>query len=82
MGRKKKVIIEQQIEQPIEVAINKESEVNNSEVINTLLKHKSIFDLYVKTGEIVNLHPHIRDEIVKAYKTEFPHYSYNSNCYA
>ena len=47
-----------------------------------LAKHKHIFDLYEKTGEIVNLHPHIREEIVSAYKVEFPYFHYNSNCSA
>jgi hypothetical protein len=47
-----------------------------------LAKHKAIFDLYELTGEIVNLHPHIKNEIVEAYKTEFPLYHYNPNCNA
>jgi hypothetical protein len=46
----------------------------------TLSKHKGIYDLYIQTGEIVNLHPHIKDEIVNAYKVEFPFYHYQKNC--
>ena len=50
--------------------------------LKTLLKHKGIYDLYVKTGEIINLHPHVKDEIVEAYKVEFPFYTYQKNCAA
>jgi hypothetical protein len=38
--------------------------------------------LFVLTGEVVNLHPHIKDEIVTAYRTEHPHYHYNASCSA
>jgi hypothetical protein len=36
----------------------------------------------MQTGEVVNLHPHIKEEIVNAYRIEHPHYHYNSNCSA
>ena len=48
----------------------------------TLSSHKHIYDLYARTGELVGLHPHIKNEIVDAYKTEHPHYHYNPNCSA
>lgn len=60
-----------------EQSISKEEEH-----LKILAKHKHIFDLYEKTGEIVNLHPHIRDEIVNAYKVDFPLFHYNPNCAA
>lgn len=45
-----------------------------------LERHKPIYDLYMKTGEIVNFHHHIQAEIVSVYKEEYPHYTYQSNC--
>lgn len=49
--------------------------------LETLKKYKYIFDNYKKTGEVTNLFPHIRAEIVDAYRAEFPHYNYNGSCY-
>lgn len=48
--------------------------------LKILSDHKHIYDLFEKTGEMVNLHPHIRDEIVNAYRVENPHFHYNGNC--
>jgi hypothetical protein len=48
--------------------------------LKILSNHKHIFDLFEQTGEMVNLHPHIRDEIVSAYRVENPHFHYNGNC--
>lgn len=48
--------------------------------LQTLSKHKGIYDLYVKTGEIVNFHSHVRKEVVDAYKVHDPHYHYNDAC--
>ena len=50
--------------------------------LKTLSIHKGIHDLYVRTGEVINLHPHIKEEIVEAYKVEFPFYHYQKNCAA
>lgn len=50
--------------------------------LQVLSSHKHIYDLFVQTGEVVNLHPHIKDEIVTAYRTEHPHYHYNASCSA
>lgn len=50
--------------------------------LKVLSSHKHIYDLFEKTGELVNFHPHIRSEIVEAYKVEHPHYSYNQSCSA
>lgn len=53
---------------------------NDKRIIDVFTKHKPIYDLYAKTGEIVNLHSHIRNEIVNAYKLAHPNYHYNQNC--
>ena len=45
-----------------------------------LERHKPIYDLYIKTGEIVNFHHHIQAEIVSVYKEENPHYTYQNTC--
>ena len=50
--------------------------------LKVLSQHKHIYDLFMQTGEVVNLHPHIKEEIVNAYRIEHPHYHYNSNCSA
>jgi hypothetical protein len=47
-----------------------------------LLEHKHIYDTYIRTGEIINLHPHIKDEIADAYRVEYPNYYYNKACTA
>lgn len=48
--------------------------------LKVLSNHKHIYDLYIKTGEIVNLYPHIKNEIIEAYKVEHPHYHCNISC--
>jgi hypothetical protein len=52
------------------------------EHLKVLSMHKHIYDHFLKTGEIVNLYPHIREEIVAAYRVEYPHYRYNGGCYS
>jgi hypothetical protein len=37
--------------------------------------------MYMKTQELVGFAPHIRNEVVNAYKVEHPHYDYNANCH-
>lgn len=49
--------------------------------MEVLARHRPIYENYQKTGEMINLHPHIRQEIVDAYRVEFPHYHYNGSCY-
>lgn len=48
--------------------------------LKVLLEHKHIYDLYEKTGELVNFHAHIQNEILDAYQGIEPHYSYNRGC--
>lgn len=47
---------------------------------DVLEKHKHIYDLYMKTGEIVNFHHHIQADIVSVYRLENPNYSYQKTC--
>ena len=48
--------------------------------LQTLSKHKHIFDLYEKTNELVNFYHDIQKEIVDVYKVYHPYYHYNNNC--
>ena len=48
--------------------------------LDVLAKHKHIYDFYMNTGELVNFHLDIREEIVNAYKYWEPHYHYNKTC--
>ena len=48
--------------------------------IKTLSLHKQIYDTYIATGELINFHPHIRQEVAEAYRVEFPNYTYNVSC--
>ncbi len=50
--------------------------------IKTLSKYKEIYEIYIKTGEIVNLYPHVKSEIIDAYRVEHPHYHCNISCAA
>jgi hypothetical protein len=34
----------------------------------------------MQTGEIVNFHHHIQNEILEAFKLEHPHYHYQRTC--
>jgi len=49
--------------------------------LQTLLKHKHIYDMYMKTQELVGFPLHVRQEVVDAYRVEHPHYTYNQNCH-
>lgn len=48
--------------------------------LQVLLKHKHIYDLFEKTGELVNFHADIHNEVIEAFKVDNPHYHYNRNC--
>jgi hypothetical protein len=34
----------------------------------------------MRTGEVVNFWHHVQEEILNAYKVEFPHYHYQRTC--
>lgn len=48
--------------------------------LRVFAKHKPIYDLYVHTGELVNFHADVHNEIINAFKEINPHYHYNRNC--
>lgn len=50
--------------------------------LQILLRHKHIYDLFEKTGELVGFHHDIQAEVVEAYRVEHPHYHYNNRCRA
>lgn len=50
--------------------------------LQILSKHKHIYDLFARTGEIVGLYPHIKAEIVNAYRVHEPGYKFNERCNA
>ena len=50
--------------------------------LQTLLKHKHIYDLFARTNEIVGLTPEVRGEISNAYRQlHDAHYHYNDGCH-
>lgn len=63
-----------------ESTISSPSTTNEKPHLKKLAEHKHIYDFYVQTGEVVGLHPHVKDEIVSAYRVEFPFYHYNMAC--
>ena len=48
--------------------------------LKVLAKHKHIYDFYVHTGELVNFHADIHNEVIEAYRVVNPHYHYNRSC--
>ena len=48
--------------------------------LKVLSKHKHIYDFYVHTGELVNFHADIHNEVIEAYRVVNPHYHYNRSC--
>ena len=48
--------------------------------LTILSKHKHYYDFYMRTGEVVNFWHHVQEEILNAYKVEFPHYHYQRTC--
>lgn len=48
--------------------------------LKVLSQYEYIYDTFEKTGELINFFPHVRGEIVAAYRVEHPHYHYNESC--
>lgn len=48
----------------------------------TFAKYEHIYDMFVRTDELVNFHPHVRAELAAAYRNVEPHYHYNDACSA
>lgn len=50
--------------------------------LQVLRQHEDIYQLYKKTGEVVNLYPHIRKTIADCYRIHDPYFHYNDACNA
>lgn len=48
--------------------------------LQTLLEHKHIYDFFIRSGELINFAPHIRNEVVNAYRYFNPYYQYRESC--
>lgn len=49
--------------------------------LKVFAKHKHIYDFYYKSGEMVNFHHDIQDELLAAYReAKDPYYDYNRRC--
>ena len=48
--------------------------------LQTLSKHKHIYDLFVSSGTVVGFTHDIQTEVLNAYRVHDPHYHYNHNC--
>ena len=45
-----------------------------------LSKHKHYFDLFMKTGELVNFTHEVQNDILAVYQKAAPGYTYNRGC--
>lgn len=48
--------------------------------LKILSKHKHYYDFYMRNGEVVNFWHSVQDEILNAYRVEFPDYTYQRTC--
>ena len=48
--------------------------------LQVLLKHKHHYDLFIRTGELVNFSAETQTELFNIYKEKFPNYDYNRRC--
>lgn len=48
--------------------------------LEILLRHKHHYDLFMRSGEIVNFNADIQDELLSVIKLKIPHYDYNRRC--
>jgi len=65
-----------------ETTISVQSTSEEEKHLQTLSKHKHIYDLFIRTGELVGFAPHIRADVIGAYTYFFPYYRYNDGCSA
>lgn len=65
--------------------MQKKKVLQNTQISNDILilkKHKHIYDLFIKTGELVNFHLDIQNELLGIFKKRKPFYDYNRRCAA
>lgn len=55
-------------------------ESNVAKHLEILLKHKHHYDLFIRSGEIVNFSIDIQDELLQVIRLKVPHYEYNRRC--
>ena len=49
--------------------------------LQTLSQHRHFYEFYMRTGEIVNFHHHIQNEILAAFHALYdPYYHYSRSC--
>jgi hypothetical protein len=48
--------------------------------LETLLKHKHFYDLFIRTGELVGFTHEIQNDLLNVYRLADPIYTYNSRC--
>ena len=49
--------------------------------MQTFARHKHIYDFYSKTGEMVNFHHDIQQELLVAYRAKVdPYYTFSNTC--
>ncbi len=61
-----------------------QSTSSESKHLQVLLKHKHIYDFYIKHGEMLGFTPLVQQEVLAAYRelTQQPSYRYNAGCSA
>lgn len=52
----------------------------NQVQLDTLKKHKHLYDLFIKSGVVVNFNMDIQNELLEIYRTIDPVYTYNNRC--
>lgn len=52
----------------------------NQEQLDVLLKHKHYYDLFSKTGSLVNFSAEVQNELLSIYRVADPAYTYNHRC--
>jgi len=48
--------------------------------LETLLKHKHFYDLFIRTGELVGFTHEIQNDLLNVYRLADPIYTYNNRC--
>ena len=62
--------------------ITKKSVKEDTKHIQVLLKHRHHYELFIRTGELVNFTTESQAELFNIYKERKPNYDYNRRCAA
>ena len=60
----------------------KKSVKEDTKHIQVLLKHRHHYELFIRTGELVNFSAETQTELFNIYKERKPNYDYNRRCAA